>query len=289
MYGAILSLMLIISPVEAIKPIRNIPTMYIGVSDTFESRLLKQEIKTDWLSLINPEMDEKSDESCRKLAEVKFNIEKRVKIKILTPEEDDTIPYDWPVYRFSRYQKWEKFPKKAFSYSTCPTLTLQYIVDCWFVDDFREELEKKRREYNKQCSDANSYILVVNAGILRQKYGDKVFNPIIEKVAIYQFKSGKWYKISVPTDGRKYLLQKERETPNVIDDDNSTSNHFFFADGYITGYHVSGFQDIINKKDWKTKVVPAENLNVYLSPGAFPKVDVNPSPPWGEKYSFVPF
>lgn len=289
MYGILLALCLIGNPVEATKPVRPRPTMYVGISDTFESKLLKQEIEIDWISVIKPNTDEIAENTCRMLAATKFEMDKKVKIKIVTPDDDDTVPYDWPVYRFSRYQKWEKFPKKTFSYSTCPTLTLDYLISRQFVDEFRKDLEEKRRAYDIECSNINSYILKLNSEILRRKYGDKIFNPVIEYTAIYQFRKNKWYKIKTPSN-KLFLTHKEKESIKPVEDNEDTSSsNFYFANGYISEYNMSGWSMSGTKNEWKSVRIPTDGLNVYLSFGAFPNVDVEPSPPWEEKYSFIPF
>ena len=289
MYGILIALSLLANPVEAIKPVRPTPTMYIGISDTFESKLLKQEIETDWIKVIKPDMDAAGENTCRMLAATRFEIDKRTIIKLLTIDDDETIPYDWPVYRFSRYQKWEKFPKKSFSNSSWPTLTLYYLINLQFTDEFRKELEENRRDYGIECSNINSSILKLNAQILTRRYGDMIFNPIIEDCAIYQFRNNKWYKIKIPKNG-KFFTEKEKDGIQPINENEEASpTHFYFANGYIKEYSMSGWIESGNKKEWKSVRIPADGLNVYLSFGAFPNVDVDPSPPWEEKYSFVPF
>lgn len=281
-------------PLEAERPADKPPqtTIYIAIDKDEYSQHLKMELTKNWKDEQFPSRDktketqEQHNKNSRAFYDMKYDmlrlnkeIRRRVNLEII--EDISELPHKCPAFRIGKNSKWESFPKEAFRVYTFPLKTVLYELDMWYIHDWRDLLEERRRAAYSDISNVNRGVYRVNTEILEGIYGKSCGVYAIRQVtAIYAFNGKLWEKIAVPKDGQVFI--PDNEVVSIEAQNKNVKLHRAMC--YISGYEIRA--NIYNSS---TITIPTTGLNCRLLPEIFPNVELLPNPPWEPKYSFVPF
>jgi hypothetical protein len=118
------------------------PVMYVALDDEGPSELMYAEMTRDWTA--SPHMTKEALPLAKSINEDIAELKSLIKIEFQRPHFLRT----YPAFRFSKYQKWVAFDKRAFNDSSFPYKTLMYQAYSYYGESFNERFQE---DYYTAC------------------------------------------------------------------------------------------------------------------------------------------